>query len=68
MFELEPIAGATRLRFSVKLGPGASRLREIVESRPEDEAEILRGRRLHHRDNMTLTVRGIRERVEGRDD
>ena len=68
MFELEPIAGATRLRFSVKLGPGPSRLREIVESRPEDEAAILRGRRVHHRDNMTLTVRGIRERVEGRDD
>ena len=66
MFELEPIGGATRLRFSVRLGPGPSGLRDIIESRPDDEAAILRGRRLHHRGNMTLTVQGIRDRVEGR--
>jgi nitroreductase len=64
LFELEPLAGGTRLRFSVRLGPGPSGLRDLIRSDPEHEAEILHRRRLHHRENMARTLEGIRQRVE----
>ena len=40
-FELEPVVGGTRLRFSGILGPGRSGLDAIIEARPDLEPRIV---------------------------
>ena len=63
-FELSPIAGATRLRFLVGLGPGQSGLTPVIEAMPEREPRIIYRRLEEHRANMQRTVDGIKELVE----
>ncbi len=63
-FELASIAGATRLRFSVILGPGPSGITAAIANRPDKEAAILRRRIDEHRANMQRVVDGIKAAVE----
>ena len=60
-FELSSIAGATRLRYSVVLGPGPSGISAAITSMPEREPAILRRRVSEHRSNMQRVVDGIRD-------
>jgi len=63
-FETPEIAGATRLRFSVALGPGPSGLTQAIAGRPEKEARILEGRIGELRANMFKVINGIKEAAE----
>ena len=63
-FELSSIAGATRLRYSVKLGPGPSGLTPAIERMPEREPEIIQRRITEHRANMQRVIDGVKEAVE----
>ena len=59
-FELSSIAGATRLRYTLHLGPGPSGLTAALEAMPEKEPRILFRRLEEHRVNMQLVVDGIK--------
>ena len=66
-FELSSIAGATRLRYSVKLGPGPSGLTPAIERMPDREEDIVARRMSEHRANMLRTIEGIKALAEGDD-
>jgi len=66
-FELSSIAGATRLRFHVGLGPGPSGLTPAIEAMPEKEPRIIFRRLEEHRTNMQKTVDGIKHLAEESD-
>ncbi len=59
-FELSSIAGATRLRYTLQLGPGPSGLTPAIAAMPEKEPRILYRRLEEHRANMQLVVDGIK--------
>ncbi len=63
-FEIEPIAGASRLSYHLRLGPGPSRLTEVIEQMPDLEARILIKRLKEHRQNMQRVVEGIKAAAE----
>jgi nitroreductase len=63
-FEASSIAGATRLRYSVVLGPGPSGITAAIESMPDKEPRILARRIDEHRANMTRVIEGIRAAAE----
>ena len=63
-FEAASIAGATRLRFAVVLGPGPSGITAAIESMPDKEPRILARRIDEHRANMTKVVEGIKAAAE----
>jgi nitroreductase len=63
-FELEPIAGATRLRFLVTLGPGPSGITAAIAHQPDKEARIIHRRISEHYANMTRVVEGIKAATE----
>lgn len=63
-FELAGIAGATRLRFSVILGPGPSGISAAITNLPDKEPAILRRRIGEHRANMQRVIDGIKEAAE----
>jgi hypothetical protein len=63
-FDLASIAGATRLRYSVILGPGPSGITAAIENMPDKESRILARRIDEHRANMQLVVDGIKAAVE----
>jgi nitroreductase/uncharacterized protein YndB with AHSA1/START domain len=63
-FELEPVAGATRLRYHLTLGPGPSGITMAIEAMPDKEARILARRQDEHRRNMTAVVEGIKQLAE----
>lgn len=63
-FELEPLVGGTRLRFSGILGPGPSGLDAIIEARPDLEPRIVARRIGEHRANMQRVVDGIKAQFE----
>ena len=65
-FELIPLAGSTRLRFSMVLGPGPSGLTAVIDTKPDKEAKIIANRQKHQAANMRRTIEGIRDLVEGR--
>lgn len=65
-FELSGIAGATRLRYTLKLGPGPSGLNAPIEAMPDKEPRIIHRRLEEHRDNMQRVVEGIKVEAEGR--
>jgi len=65
-FELIDLAGSTRLRFEMVLGPGPSGLTTVIDSMPDKEAMIIANRQNGQTENMRLTVDGIRDLVEGR--
>ena len=58
-FELSSIAGATRLRYSLVLGPGPSGISVAIASMPDKEPKILDRRIAEHRANMQRVVDGI---------
>lgn len=63
-FELIPLAGATRLRFAMVLGPGPSGLTMAIEAMPGKEARIIANRQAGQATNMRRCVEGIRDLVE----
>ena len=63
-FELEPIAGATRLRFLVTIGPGPSGITTAIAGQPDKEARIIHRRLGEHHANMTKVVEGIKAAAE----
>ncbi|WP_422070520.1 SRPBCC family protein [Streptomyces orinoci] len=64
-FELEPEeGGGTRLRQSVTIGQGASYLTRTIESRPEQEEEIIRLRLGMLEEGIRSTLDGIRRLAE----
>lgn len=64
-FELAGIAGATRLRYSVKLGPGPSGISMAIAGMPDREPAILHRRITEHRANMQKVIDGIKAAAEG---
>ena len=64
-FELISLAGSTRLRFSMVLGPGPSGLTAVIDAMPDKEAKIIANRQKHQAANMRRTIEGIRDLVEG---
>jgi len=65
-FELISLAGSTRLRFSMVLGPGPSGLTAVIDAMPDKEAKIIANRQKEQAANMRRCVEGIRDLVEGR--
>ena len=63
-FELASIAGATRLRYLLTIGPGPSGITAAIEQTPDKEARILDRRIDEHRTNMGRVVRGIKQAAE----
>ncbi len=63
-FEATGIAGATRLRYSVVIGPGPSGLTRAIQEMPEKEPRILSRRISQLMSNMTEVVHGIKTSVE----
>ena len=58
-FDLEPIAGSVRVRFTLNLGPGPSGITQVIDARPDLEARILHRRISEHRANMQRVVDGL---------
>lgn len=63
-FELEPEAAGTRLRQSVRVGPGRSGLSLAIDRWPDREEELVARRLGELRDNMEAGLRGIRALAE----
>ncbi|MBY8879543.1 SRPBCC family protein [Actinacidiphila acidipaludis] len=63
-FELEPEAGGTRLRLSVRIGPGRSGVSLALDHRPDREEEIVAFRLNELRAGMEATLRGIKSAAE----
>lgn len=55
-FELSSIAGATRLRYTLKLGPGPSGIDAAIARMPDKETRIIFRRLEEHRANMQRVV------------
>ena len=64
-FDLEPVDGGTRLRYSMSIGPGPSGLSIAIEAMPGKEPRILERRLTEHHANMTRTLQGIAALAEG---
>ena len=62
-FELARIAGATRLRYSLVIGPGRSGISAAIDAKPDKEPRILRRRIKEHHANMQLVVDGVKAAV-----
>ncbi len=58
-FELEPIAGSTRVRFRLILGPGPSGITRIIEKRPDLTTRVIDARLTDLRANMQRVVDGL---------
>ncbi len=63
-FELAGIAGATRLRYRVVLGPGPSGITAAIERMPDKEPRILARRIDEHRANMQRVVEAVKVAAE----
>lgn len=63
-FEIEPLLGGTRLRFSMVLGPGTSGLTAAIEAMPDKESAIIANRQKGQAANMRRTIEGIRDLAE----
>ncbi|GGM24128.1 hypothetical protein GCM10012279_48110 [Micromonospora yangpuensis] len=59
-FELAPEAAGTRVRQSVRIGPGRSGLSLVIDRSPEREEEIVAARLDQLRAGMERTLQGIR--------
>ena len=66
-FDIEPIAGASRLRFSLNLGPGFSGLSMFIAEHPDKEHKLIRNRISHHNANMQATIEAIKQAAESSD-
>lgn len=67
-FQIVPEAGgaASRLRFSVTIGPGPSGISVAIAAMPDREPRILERRLGEHHANMTRVVEGVRDLAERR--
>ena len=63
-FTCEKVPGGSRLRFHMRLGPGRSGLTPMIEQNPEVEPGLIDFRQTQHRDNMRLTLDGIKAKAE----
>ncbi len=63
-FDMMPIAGATRLRFSVRIGPGPSGLTMAIANMPDKEPRIIARRIQGLQENMTRVINGIKAAAE----
>lgn len=63
-FDVEPHEGATRLRFSMSMGPGPSGISIAIEAMPDKEPRILHRRVSEHHANMIRTAEGIKAIIE----
>ncbi len=63
LFQVASIAGATRLRYSLTIGPGPSGISAAIDNMPEREPDILRRRVKEHRANMQRVLDGIKEQL-----
>ncbi len=63
-FELAAIAGATRLRYRLVLGPGPSGMTAAIERMPDKEARIIDRRLTEHRANMQRVTAAIKAAAE----
>ena len=63
-FDLQSIAGATRLRYRMILGPGPSGITMAIDSMPDQEPRIIARRIGEHRANMQLVVDAIKRAAE----
>ena len=63
-FELEPIAGGTRLRHAMTIGPGPSGLTHAIESMPAKQQKILHRRIAEHRPNMERIIKAMKTCAE----
>jgi len=59
LFEVAAIAGATRVRYSVVLGPGPSGISVAIDRMPDKEPAILRRRVREHHANMQRVIDGL---------
>ena len=67
-FELARIAGATRLRYTLTLGPGPSGISQAIASMPDKEPRILHRRINEHRSNMQAVIDGVAAAVHRESD
>lgn len=63
-FHVEPSGAGSILRYHRLLGPGPSGITRMIESRPEQEHEILERRDAEHRRHMQAVVDGVKATVE----
>jgi nitroreductase len=63
-FDLEPLGGGTRLRFSYVIGPGRSGTTAAITANPGKESRVLRRRLDEVYANMCRTVAGIKQIAE----
>ncbi|MEE1931398.1 SRPBCC family protein [Streptomyces sp. TRM 70351] len=63
-FDLTPGSGGTRLRHSVRVGPGPSGLSRVIERMPEREEEIVALRMEALRTGIDATLAGVRRLAE----
>lgn len=64
LFQVHRIAGATRLRYSVQLGPGPSGIDAHIANNPDKEPRIIFARLDEHRRNMTNVIEAMKAAVE----
>jgi nitroreductase len=63
-FDLEPLGGQTRLRFTYQMGPGPSGTTAAIRANPGKEDRVLRRRLREVHTNMQRTVEGIKQLAE----
>ena len=63
-FTIEPVAGKTRLRQWMRMGPAPSGLTPAILAMPDKEDRIIERRLEEHRTNMQATVDGIKQLAE----
>lgn len=63
-FDLDPVSAGTRLRQSVRIGPGRSGLSLAIDSMPEREEELVTYRLGQLRTSMQATLAALKALVE----
>lgn len=63
-YELEAVAGATRLRHSVVIGPGPSGLKRFIDGQPDQAAAAIASRMSNLHRSMNDVVAGIKAAAE----
>ena len=64
-FELAEETGGTRLKQSVKMGPGPSGITEVIKALPDKEERIIEVRLSEYEAGMTAVLEGIKAAAEG---
>ncbi|MFF4403064.1 SRPBCC family protein [Streptomyces sp. NPDC001404] len=63
-FTLEPEGSGTRLRHSVRIGPGTSGLSAIIAQMPEKEEQLIAARLTELRAGIEATLNGVKSLAE----